>query len=253
VCESILSGVRRSPVEYMIRWTRGVLSLRQVATVAYRANYPKHFLRPIMSHSFTSTSYPEGRDLGSIVIEDHKVVNRFFDEYNSTTNSDKRQQIIYNIIREVCMHSNAEVLVMYPLLKERGIPGGEMLNNRAIEETRQVEQHLYELESMRPEDPATNEKIKTIHTELNRHIREEEEEIIPKLRSQLSAEEMVKLGETFLSRKAMAPTRPHPSAPKEGVAATAAAIASKGIDEMKDTARFGFQRPPVDHGTRGQQ
>jgi len=50
------------------------------------------------------------------------------------------------------------------------------------------------------------------------HMGDEEQNLLPKLKQVLSKEELLQLGDSLERARAMAPTRPHPSAPDKGLA-----------------------------------
>ena len=71
---------------------------------------------------------------------------------------------------------------MYPAMKEH-LPNGEAAVNHDLDEHRQLEQTLKELEGVDGSDPRFGELIPTLETALADHVTDEETNQFPKFRS----------------------------------------------------------------------
>ncbi len=89
------------------------------------------------------------------------------------------------------------------------------------------------------------------------HVKKEEEEVLPKLAREYSADELeryslvflmnfpnslLRLGSAFEVHKLAAPTHPHPSAPMQGPLAAAAGMAAKPLDLARDAIRSAAEK-----------
>jgi hypothetical protein len=70
---------------------------------------------------------------------------------------------------------------------------------------------------MKPSDPDFDFTIETLFNELREHIKEEEQDDLPKLEEVLSREDSKSLASEFERTKKFVPTRSHPSAPDKPV------------------------------------
>jgi hemerythrin superfamily protein len=184
-----------------------------------------------------------------LVVCDHRKVQGHIDAYNKEVGPEKRQALVHEMIRDLSIHSSCEELVLYPFIK---LHVGETAAKQLLDEQVATEQLLYELDNMKVGDPGFQAKFDTMVKNLLLHMKEEEEEIFPLLEKQVSDTKLKELGSEWLEKKKIAPTRPHPSAPKSGLAAVAAALAAKPIDELKDAMRFSDQQKQ-EHKAASQQ
>ena len=72
--------------------------------------------------------------------------------------------------------------------------------------------------------------------DVTHHAKEEEREMLPKLREALSRKELEELGERMKKAKKMAPTRPHPKAPNTPPGNVAAGPVAAVMDRARDAA-----------------
>lgn len=79
--------------------------------------------------------------------------------------------------------------------------------------------------------------IKSLMADLSQHIKEEEEQDLPALEQELSAEESESLSKSFSRTKAFVPSRSHPSAPNKPPFETAVGLLAAPIDHLADLFR----------------
>ena len=109
----------------------------------------------------------------------------------------------------------------------------------------QITEDLYELDKYTwAQNPGEFDRLVRVAMEhTHKHVWEEETQILPKFVHACTAQELVDIGHTFLRQ--IVTTRPHPSAPREGVAAQLAQVATKPLDALRDVVRFGGKAPEV--------
>ncbi|WP_010544226.1 hemerythrin domain-containing protein [Sphingomonas elodea] len=118
---------------------------------------------------------------------EHKAVLKAFDTLEATDDKAtiRRNMLLAHIKHALVKHAIEEENVIYPALREAGkTEQADELNA----EHGYVKQFLYELENMPSTSPRWLEKVKEFRAALEKHIREEEDELFPELRAQLSEE-----------------------------------------------------------------
>jgi hemerythrin superfamily protein len=152
------------------------------------------------------------QDVVDVLEHDHREVEGLFDEIERTTDASQRRELTDQVIIELVRHSVAEEQYLYPAARER-IPDGDALVDREIADHNEVEEALKALEAMDAGDSEFMTRFRQMSNEVRAHVKEEEEELFPKLREHGTADELRELGEKVQMAKKLAPTRPHPSAP----------------------------------------
>jgi hemerythrin superfamily protein len=116
------------------------------------------------------------------LVAEHQMVLKLFDALEATDDNatGRRTMLLTQIKHALAKHALEEENVIYPALREAG------QIEQADELTREhgyVKQYLYELENMPNNSPAFLEKVRKFRTDLEDHIREEENELFPTLRT----------------------------------------------------------------------
>ncbi len=167
---------------------------------------------------------------------DHDNVIILHQQFNSTNDIEEKQRIFHNVVRELSIHADAEESVLYPVI-ERTLQDGKIIADKDRAEHAELKRLLYELDGQKVTEQGFSQKFSNIIGLARNHITDEENEQLPYLEKTLSQEELEKLGRDFDKAKKMAPSRPHPSAPQEGIAHTAAGLFAKPVDAMLDMTR----------------
>lgn len=90
---------------------------------------------------------------------------------------------------------------------------------------------------MQPSNPQFEPTLKALMKDLSEHIKEEENEDLPKLEERLTAEESDSLSTSFGRTKMFVPSRSHPSAPDKPPFETAIGLMTAPIDHLADLFR----------------
>ncbi len=112
----------------------------------------------------------------------------------------------------------------------------------ALEEHHIVKVTCAELEKMQPSDERFAAKMQVLIENVKHHIKEEEEELFPKLRKVFSREDLVVMGEDMRAAKRVVPPRPHPAAPDQPPGSIAAAAVSTPVDAARKTVGAAVRR-----------
>lgn len=178
------------------------------------------------------------------IAEEHRKVENMYKEFKQpSTTQDRQQMLAWEIIRELAVHSAKEEMVVYPALREKV---GDAPADQALAEHQQLKEVLSDLDAMKITDPDFKTKMKQMMDALMHHVKEEENDIYPQLaKAQGVTEEYLNgLAMQYERAQAIAPTRPHPSAPNKPPLNVAANMTTMPLDAARDTARFGVSGPP---------
>ena len=118
--------------------------------------------------------------------EDHRKVKQLFDEFEHAEESQAKEQIVENTVRELEVHAALEEEIFYPAA-EKQINEKESIDE-AREEHHVVKLIIGELKKMSADDERYDAKYKVLSESVKHHIEEEESELFPKLEGELDAE-----------------------------------------------------------------
>jgi hemerythrin superfamily protein len=118
---------------------------------------------------------------------EHLMVMELFDELDSTTPDDtgKRKKLAARIKAAIDKHAFEEENVVYPAVR---LSESDELAKKLVLEHAEVKTLLYEIESAEPGSPSFMKTVQALRRTLEDHIREEEDEIFPRLRERLTPE-----------------------------------------------------------------
>jgi hemerythrin superfamily protein len=177
-------------------------------------------------------------DAISLLKSDHKTVESLFKKFESAgpRATKTKQQAVEKIVRELSIHAAIEEQIFYPKVRE-SVPDAEELVLESLEEHHVVKWTLSELHGMSPEDERFTPKTRVLIESVRHHVREEEGELFPKVRSALSRNELQELGEQMADAKRFVPERPHPRAPDTPPGNLGAALVASPLDKVRRSGR----------------
>ncbi|HEX2266825.1 MAG TPA: hemerythrin domain-containing protein [Actinomycetota bacterium] len=201
-----------------------------------------------------STTRTRGRtrtslDAVALLKNDHRMMEGLFRKFESTRNARAKGRIRDDIVKELSIHASIEEELLYPAADERARQKGLVLES--LEEHHLVKVLLAEIDGMNPEDERFEAKVHVLMENVMHHAKEEEKELLPKVRRVLSRSELIELGEQMEQAKKRAPTRPHPKAPDTPPGIQIAGPVSAVMDSVKDVVRD--TRQAVGDAVRGEE
>jgi iron-sulfur cluster repair protein YtfE (RIC family) len=118
---------------------------------------------------------------------EHLMIMELFDEIDATTPGDvgKRKRLAARIKAAIDKHAFEEESVVYPVIR---LGESDEVARKLVLEHAEMKTLLYEVESAEPSAPSFMKTINALRRALEEHIREEEDEIFPRLREHLSPE-----------------------------------------------------------------
>jgi hemerythrin superfamily protein len=143
---------------------------------------------------------------------DHREATALLDELLTTTDPQTRRDMADTVITELVRHSVAEEMYVYPAMRDH-LPDGEKVVEHDIEEHKELERTMKELEGCSADDPRFMALVHDLRGKLHHHAMDEETEQFPKLRARVPRDQLVKMREQVETAKKIAPTRAHPGAP----------------------------------------
>ncbi|MEN3270739.1 hemerythrin domain-containing protein [Pseudonocardia sp.] len=147
------------------------------------------------------------------LMSDHREVTSLLDRIDTTTDPADKRELADIAITELVRHAVAEEMYVYPAMREN-LPDGEEVVKHDTEEHKELERTMKALEGVEATDPRFEQLVGELRRELQHHVEEEESEQFPKFRQRVPHDERVQLREKVEKAKKLAPTRPHPNAPK---------------------------------------
>jgi hemerythrin superfamily protein len=124
---------------------------------------------------------------------EHKMALGIIETLEKTTEEDgkKRAALLLTLQHALGKHAIQEEDVIYCVLRASG--EGEVADELGQDHNAEVKQALYDLEQIDKASPAWLARLQLLKSDLQAHIREEEDVVFPKLHASLSAEENKKL------------------------------------------------------------
>jgi acetyl esterase/lipase len=168
-------------------------------------------------------------DIDHLIADDHAVVERQFQHLEAGRGN--RRVLVDQISFELALHAFAEETVLYPLWPEVGLTDE---HEDAEREHREIKDLLVVLGRTEPGEDEFEQALANLIRTTRHHVADEETEELPDFRQRAGPERMAELGGRFLAAKRMAPTRPHPHAPDEGVAERIAGMLARPLDLVRD-------------------
>ncbi|MGV9210946.1 hemerythrin domain-containing protein [Micromonospora sp. RB23] len=174
------------------------------------------------------------QDVVDILVADHREVETLFVELETRQGTPEyRRQLADVVIAELVRHAVAEEAYVYPTAR-KALPDGDQIADHEIVEHADAERTMKDLEAVDPSDPRFDELLAHLTSTIRHHVKDEENDLFPRLRAATAREEMVELAGKVTAFKKIAPTRPHPSAPDHPPANKLLAPGTGMIDRMRD-------------------
>jgi hemerythrin superfamily protein len=161
-----------------------------------RVQDPVAALSGVVGSAVTQTSDMSDMTIGQILRMDHSKARTLFMEIQSSNDPQKIQEYFGQLYKDLMAHAKAEEQVVYPAVRSYYKDTQDLYNEQA-EQARMLD----EIKSMSPSSPQFKDKVKQLMDATNHHINQEENEMLPKLDSNLSSEQQQQLATQFKSAK----------------------------------------------------
>lgn len=175
-------------------------------------------------------------DAIELLEHDHRMVEQLFRDYEMAASDTQRRGAVEILIRELSKHTALEELTVYPLAR-RLLPGTAAELDEHLDGHMDVKNLLAALDGLPAGDGREPELVARLRKEVERHIRGEEDRLLPALRDAVDPPALKELGHRLEQAKRKAPTRPHPHAPNRPPALALAAPIAAIFDRIRDRLR----------------
>jgi hemerythrin superfamily protein len=154
------------------------------------------------------------KDALAILKADHQEVEKLFVSFGKAGDRafKTKRRLVDQMIEALSVHAFIEEQVLYPAARHDVASAGEDVLE-ALEEHHIVKWELQELLDLDPTDERFPAKVTVLSENVRHHVKEEERELFPLLRSKLSKARLQELGVQLEEARAVAPRHPHPRLP----------------------------------------
>jgi hemerythrin superfamily protein len=154
---------------------------------------------PSSKSTRTSARQPMALEL---LVADHRKVDQLFKQYEDEKESDDdtKRAIAERICGELTVHAQVEEELFYPWLRENLEEDDMEMVEEATVEHQSAKDLIAQLEGATEIDETYDAKVKVLGEYIKHHVKEEEGEIFPKVKSR--KEELDELGQGMAARKA---------------------------------------------------
>jgi hemerythrin superfamily protein len=137
-----------------------------------------------------------------LLIADHENVRRLFDEYEELVDDEADEEDRQALAEEICamltVHSMLEQEIIYPAARE-AVDDQDQLDEAEVEH-QSIDDMVAQIQELDPSEELYDAKVKVLSELVEHHVREEEDELFPKLEaSELDLDE---LGHSLQERRA---------------------------------------------------
>src|SRR6202171_1317379 len=140
-------------------------------------------------------------DAIGMLIADHKKVQKAFKDFEKLKKGGSKRSKS-DIVRQTCadltVHTKIEEEIFYPAAR-KAIKDGDLMDEATVEHAG-AKELIAQLESMQPGDDLYDAKFTVLGESVNHHIREEQNEMFPKVRK--TKLDLNALGEQMAQRRA---------------------------------------------------
>lgn len=172
-------------------------------------------------------------DVITLLENDHKEVDELFRRVNLSDKPESIDELTKQIVHDLSVHAAVEEQFVYPLVRAK-VDGGGAKADEAIEEHQEAKRLLADLEEHEAGSAAHGEAMQDLIETIRHHVEEEEADVFPELRSEVSADLLEKMGTLVDQAKKVVPTHPHPLVPGTATAQLVAGPWAATVDKARD-------------------
>lgn len=164
---------------------------------------------------------------------DHSEVDELFRRVNLSDKPESIDELTKQIVHDLSVHAAVEEQFVYPLIRAK-VDGGSALADEAIEEHQQAKRLLADLEKLDAGSAEHSATMQELIESIRHHVEEEEGDLFPKLRAEVSEGTLDKMGALVEQAKKVVPTHPHPLVPGTATAQLLAGPWAAMADKVRD-------------------
>lgn len=138
----------------------------------------------------------------ALLIADHVAVKKLFRQYDELAEAKAeggtRRDLARRICNELKVHTRIEEEILYPAAREALGEEADLVDEAQVEHA-SAKDLIAQIESMEPDQPLYDAKVKVLGEYIEHHVQEEQQEMFPKLEE--SRLDLDFLGEQIAVRK----------------------------------------------------
>ncbi|CAG8536200.1 945_t:CDS:2 [Ambispora leptoticha] len=146
-------------------------------------------------------------DVFTQILKDHNCIKGLYRLFQGETDPKNREKFADGIIREATIHTYTEEIVVYRAY-EKYMPDGKKYAQDSLKDHEFIRKMLVKLDASRVTDPEYAEMMDLTMKEFEKHVKEEEEEILPRLKRYLNDQLVDELGKEYARIKPTVPQKP---------------------------------------------
>jgi hemerythrin superfamily protein len=133
--------------------------------------------------------------------DDHRAIEALFRKFQQAGRKAKRQKkkLVEQMVEELSLHADVEEQVFYPTVRQA--TNDSEIVFEALEEHGLVKPLLKELRAMDPHEERFDAKVNVLIDAVRHHVREEERQMLPKIRALLTKNQLEELGQRIVEGK----------------------------------------------------
>ncbi|KAJ5105953.1 hypothetical protein NUU61_003300 [Penicillium alfredii] len=167
---------------------------------------------------------------------DHRELSSHSHKILTSTNPDEQTRYQNQFIWELARHTIGEELVVYPAIAKH-VQDGPDIAAKNRHEHQSIKEQLKTFQELPSTDPRFVPTLQSLMRDLDRHIRQEENEDLGLLEEALSQADSEALSRSFERTKMFLPSRSHPLAPSKPPFETAVGLLTAPMDLVSDIFR----------------
>jgi iron-sulfur cluster repair protein YtfE (RIC family) len=139
-----------------------------------------------------------------MIKDDHKRVKSLLGDYADIADDafKARQELAEEIFAELEVHQALEEEIFYPAVRAKTDDEGKSYIAEGVEEHHVVTMLIGEMRKLTPGDEAFAAKFKVLTENVEHHMKEEEDDLLPDAKKKLGHDGIEVLGEQMASRRA---------------------------------------------------
>ena len=138
----------------------------------------------------------------ALLKKDHAAVKALFEKFQAAGDDEQTRQSLFDQIdAELDVHAAIEEQIFYPAVQDVRSEETKDMVLEALEEHKLVKTLLGEIAALTPADDEFDAKMKVLRENVEHHVEEEETEMFPEAKKQLSDEVRNELGSRMETRK----------------------------------------------------
>lgn len=121
-------------------------------------------------------------DALNLLINDHKQVKEMFEQFEGLSDRSKatKKKLADQICQALTVHTQLEEKIFYPAARE-AINDEDLMDEAQVEHA-SAKELIEQLQGMEADDDLYDAKVKVLSEQVEHHVREEEDEMFPKVR-----------------------------------------------------------------------